>query len=38
MLQEYTENETGCKSVGVLYQNLYNRYIKYYKNNKKNEN
>lgn len=25
MLQEGTEDKTGCKSVGVLYQNLYNR-------------
>ncbi len=30
MLQEGTEDKTGCKSVGVLYQNLYNRNIKYY--------
>ena len=33
-LQYYTEIETGCKNVSILYRNLYNKYIKYYNDEK----
>ena len=33
-LQYYTEIETGCKNVSILYRNLYNKYIKYYQDEK----